>query len=291
MKKLFVLMSLLAIVLVFAGMASATVVNVAQWRGGENDGPVVESPWANATAVDGTGNGHDLANTNGGIIYAYPSDYPAGLPSYPYPAAGQAASSSVDYAWAANWGGFTNATPIATGADNWGVQLWVRPNSTDYGIYFMNGVASDYNDIALFQMDAGQLPDMGTGVKYFAEVGGPNGFIAPLGDVDMANWHNLALVNDAGTVTTYLDGQAVGSYAGVHAATPSAFLGLGVGANSAGLVGAITGGIDEARVFTFQPGAFRVSDLGFEQAPEPSTIVILTTGLFGLLAYAWRKRK
>jgi hypothetical protein len=25
--------------------------------------------------------------------------------------------------------------------------------------------------------------------------------------------------------------------------------------------------------------------------PEPSTIVLLGTGLFGLLAYAWRKRK
>ena len=27
------------------------------------------------------------------------------------------------------------------------------------------------------------------------------------------------------------------------------------------------------------------------QIPEPSTLVLLTVGLFGLLAYAWRKRK
>jgi hypothetical protein len=32
-------------------------------------------------------------------------------------------------------------------------------------------------------------------------------------------------------------------------------------------------------------------DAGTPSAPEPGTIVLLTTGLFGLLAYAWRKRK
>jgi hypothetical protein len=28
-----------------------------------------------------------------------------------------------------------------------------------------------------------------------------------------------------------------------------------------------------------------------ESVPEPTTLVLLATGLFGFLAYAWRKRK
>ena len=39
--------------------------------------------------------------------------------------------------------------------------------------------------------------------------------------------------------------------------------------------------MDDATVYGFH----------FEPVPEPSTIVLLATGLIGLLVYAWRKRK
>ena len=39
--------------------------------------------------------------------------------------------------------------------------------------------------------------------------------------------------------------------------------------------------MDDATVYGFH----------FQPAPEPSTIVLLGTGLAGLLAYAWKKRK
>ena len=39
--------------------------------------------------------------------------------------------------------------------------------------------------------------------------------------------------------------------------------------------------MDDATVYGFH----------FDAAPEPSTIVLLLTGLIGLLVYAWRKRK
>jgi hypothetical protein len=270
-------------------MASATVVNVASWRGGEND--VSPGPggnpigggidWADMTAVDGTGNGHNLTRSSGeGLFYAYPSAYPGvGLPSYPHPAAGQAATSTVDYAWAPGSGAFTSTTPVTTGADNWGVQLWVKPgNATDKMVYLTNGDSTAGSDISLFQLN------LGAGAEYYAEVGS---YIYSIGAVDTANWHNLALVNDAGTVSFYLDGVAKSSTPNVHASiTPGAFLGLGVNIDG---TGGMAGGIDEARIFTFAPGAFQVSDLGF--VPEPGTLTLLATGVFGLLAYAWRKRK
>jgi hypothetical protein len=46
--------------------------------------------------------------------------------------------------------------------------------------------------------------------------------------------------------------------------------------------------------YTYNPGWFGLSEVAFDNGiatPEPGTIVLLTTGLIGLLAYAWRKRK
>lgn len=46
--------------------------------------------------------------------------------------------------------------------------------------------------------------------------------------------------------------------------------------------------------YNYNPGWFGLSEVAFDNgvpAPEPGTVVLLGTGIFGLLAYAWRKRK
>jgi hypothetical protein len=288
MKRFLFVTSLLVVVLVvFASMASATVTNVASWRGGENDvnpGPTGVFGAADAIAVDGTGNGHDLTNSGINAFYAYPGDYSAsvGLPSYNalYSPSG-ALSSTVDYAWAAGTGAFTGPV-VDAGTENWGYQCWVRPNELGTMTFLGNGNGGQ--DISLFSIDVGAAfgEGYGTGVQYCAEIT-EKGALYLGGAVDITKWHNLGLVNDAGTVSLYIDGvvkssSVVGSVAAAGSAT------------SMVLGGSMAGGIDEARIFTFAPGAFQVSDLGVA-TPEPGTMVLLSTGLVGLLAYAWRKRK
>jgi hypothetical protein len=158
------------------------------------------------------------------------------------------------------------------------MQCWVRPNSLDTMTYLSAGVWPA--DITLFQLDAAALGEgWGTGVQYFVETS--TGFIAEGGAVDMTRWHNLAVVCDGGTISFYVDGAVKASAPGLAGGITSDFLTLGSST--------MLGGIDEARIFTFAPGAFRVSDLGL--VPEPGTLTLLATGAFGLLAYAWRKRK
>ena len=66
-------------------MASATVINAAYWRGGENDaspGPTGSFGVADATTIDASGNGNTLTGYNNGQpgpYYVYtPSPLPTG---------------------------------------------------------------------------------------------------------------------------------------------------------------------------------------------------------------------
>jgi hypothetical protein len=43
--------------------------------------------------------------------------------------------------------------------------------------------------------------------------------------------------------------------------------------------------------YAYNAAAFGLSEVGFVATPEPGTIVLLATGIIGLLAYAWRTHK
>jgi hypothetical protein len=280
-----VLMSLIAAMLVlFASVAPASTVDLARWRCGENDvspGPTGTFGQADDMAVDGTGNGHNLTNITpgGGPFYAYAGDYSGlgGLPTKP-------TVSTVDYAFAPEQtGGYYSLDTVPMGTQNWGMQVSVQCNDTAKELVFLqNGHAG--TGATLFSIDGTAL-GWAPGVRYMAEL--PQVGIIDSGVTVDSAWHNLALVNDAGTTTFYMDGTATASVATGPSVAPGGYLGLG---RSAGGYFMMVGGLDEARIFTFEQGAFTVSDLGMA-TPEPGTLVLLTTGLVGLLAYAWRKRK
>ena len=271
---------LVTVFVALAGVASATVMNVAYWRGGENDVPAPLGTWgnANATAVDGTGNGFDLDHSVGfGPTFSYPGDYPAGV--------GLPAGSAVGYSFYNDGGGnsFTRNTPVTIGTSNWGVQLFVKPDTANSGQYYIQN-GNGANGFLLMQLD------LGAGTHYYGEAPG-SGFGFDGGAVDTSHWHNIAMVNDGGVFSAYRDGVLVATSApGKYSTTPTAFMGLGQNASGGGFY---AGGIDEARIFMFTPGAFQVSDLsGYVGiVPEPCTLTLLSIGVIGLLAYAWRKRR
>ena len=112
-----------------------------------------------------------------------------------------------------------------------------------------------------------------------------------------AGWHNLVFTWDdslATKQTVYLDGSVVGTSAEVvYSTTPTTtYFGC---QNTTGLytIGQIAeyGYWDTALTASNAAWLGSNSIAGLVSSPEPSTLVLLATGLIGLLCYAWRKRR
>ena len=103
-------------------------------------------------------------------------------------------------------------------------------------------------------------------------------------DTNAAIWHNFGVEfnQDNDTLGLYMDGGLLGSLdlttfaGGIYQSYSNAAVGFGVAKNNHNAYPASTW------FDNFEVGG---------AVPEPSTFVLLATGLFGLLAYAWRKRK
>lgn len=109
-----------------------------------------------------------------------------------------------------------------------------------------------------------------------------------------------------GQITIYRDGQLYASY---MASGPMSYTGgvadvvLGLrhhlaggtaGATAEGTDPFLAGAIDEARIYAYAMNATEIGQLfamGPNTVPEPSALALAVTGMIGLLAYAWRKRK
>ena len=236
------------------GNAHAIVTNVAYWRGGENDSPAPNfnvDPGiignANNTTVDLMGN-YNLTNNNAGAAYYASSAAYAGV-------GGLASNSSVALITAGS--GLYTST-INAGTANFGFQAYVRPNNTTgTQIIASNGGAGNGWNLLTIE---GSLLGFASGYRYFVEVAG-KGILDSGITVDAGGaFANIAYVNDNGSNRFFYNFNQVASanLGGITAATGYFSLGYNPSIDPPRYY---TGGIDEARLFTFEEGQFQVSDL------------------------------
>ncbi|MCY2930660.1 MAG: LamG domain-containing protein [Planctomycetota bacterium] len=248
-------------VLATAASARATVTAQALYRLGEdgffNTGGQYPSY---VCPIDSSGNNRGLPNNWGQNAtdianYIQTGDGPAAWPT------------STKYYYFSGTNGFGDLANPVTAIDNVGVEIWARRTSADdsgaesvFGVGTSNSPWNRVNWGINIVCIASQFRGMiGTGLSTQSQVGAP--YAAAVNE-----WVHLAVVRADGVTTFYVNGAASGASSTV---TPA---GLTDGDNAmmsiAPMGGAhYIGDLDEARIFTFESGAFRTSDLEIVTAP------------------------
>lgn len=224
-----------ALVLAFhfgmASLASALTV-VDYWRMGDNDPNV--TPGVALTTTD---------NTGGRTITL------SGDPQYSTSVSPKAAARTRSRVSMQFVNGSYGIAPVVPAlVNNFGIELWVKPD-TALGTKCLafNG-NPDSNGWGLYQI----------GSSYVGQFGG--GAVIGYATATPGVWTHLALVRDNGTTTLYVNGVASGS---TSPSVPDAPAGnFGVGANpSSPASDRFVGFIDEVRVFTFAANGFSPNEL------------------------------
>ena len=238
----------------------AQLTNLAVYAGGENDTTPVNGNIV-SSALDTSGNNYHLVSH--GVLWsnnASPGSaaFDRGLPStFSYYFNGV---SSLDM-----------NTTVTSATTNWGMETWVNLDSVSgTQIFVLNGQGGDGYGLLL------------TGGNWSGLLGG---VLFLTGSAAVANtWTHLALVNEAGTSTLYVNGVVADSTSS-GASTPTSQFSIGTDPADNYMYGYL----DQVRVFTFA-GSFNTASLNLSSVPEPSTYAaVLGFGALGLAA--WRRRR
>jgi 1-phosphatidylinositol phosphodiesterase len=152
--------------------------------------------------------------------------------------------------------------------DNFGIELWVKPNDTTGTKCLAYNGHSGTSGWGLYQFDA----------NYGVLFGGRAIFGS--GPATAGVWTHLALVRNNGTATLYVNGVASGTVPDSPNVPAGRFA---VGAQPQSLAAEFfAGALDEVRVFTFQPGQFSPDSLLYQ--PKPPTGVSYLPGSGGASA-------
>ncbi len=247
--------------LALAASSHATITLFAEYHLGE-----AGSLGANNTPLDSSGNGLNISNEINGANASVINGGTVAAGSTAYLSTGGAG----DEGWYANgYGG------LAT--DNFAFGVFARAASlgaTQADIFIMGGG----NNAFKLQLDNNGWAASSHNAAW---IGGANGVT---GSFTANTWVHLALIRSSGTTTFYIDGVAqAGTYGGAPAHDT-----VHLSVNSGG--GAyFDGGLDEARVVTFDAGEPTANVLTALQVPEPATAFALVGGL-GLLLGLRRHR-
>jgi hypothetical protein len=171
----------------------------------------------------------------------------------------RAPGSTVNFSFDPAAGNAFVGEAITTTTTNWGIQCYT--NSTPNGQIISNGNVSGIGSGGYgLLVHNNHYSGIMNGVALL------EGSITPDG-----NWHNLALVNDNGTLKLYVDGvlNASSNPGASLAFAAGNKLTIGAGYNGSSLDGFTNRGIDEARIFTFAEGQF-LPFLLQNYVPEPT---------------------
>lgn len=233
--------------------ASADVTTIGWWQLGEADpGAIGDAQGQNPTnASTGSFPLSWDSGTNGNAFYR--SDTPPGARLRL-----GASTLAMEINNTVGYPGYHTATVPSDAVTNIGLEIWVKANSA-----LVEG--SDPSDIIIWN---GQENGWGYGI-----VQQDNVWAAALrlpvteeftmiatAPITTGVWTHLALVESGGTWRFYVNGKEAGSLAAV-ARNPEFRFNLGESFNE--LDKGFDGYLDEARIFSFAPGAFKVADLNY----------------------------
>lgn len=236
------------------GAANATITVAADYHLGEADPGAVAGGTATGT-VDSSGNGFNLTTAAGAPTYS--SDTPGGA---------AAIASTLSVAFDGN--SFFSGPTVSNATENFGIEAWVKTSDLVQGSTIANNGSGCCSGFGLI-IDGGQLEGLYGGVN-----------VIPIGSIASGVWTEVALVNQGGVTTGYIDGvaQSSGSFGDPHPANApvccSPPLEMTIGSDGSH---DFDGEIDEVRVFTFADGQFNAStDLN---VPEPASLALFGAGL------------
>jgi len=264
----------LCLLLAVAHPARAAVTNIAWYRLGENDAGAASGGVVTNTTMDFVGGNH--LQEFGSPRYTNDTDLTASL----------VAGSVLGIQFNGAGQSLSNA-PIPGTTNNFCAEMWVRPNAASGGPFYIavNGnVAAGGNGWGIFQQ----------GDQYRAVLGGITTIISLSGMAQIGQWTHLALVQDSGFTTLYVNGAAVASTSS-RPRLPT--IGFALGTHPHLPAGDFfSGAIDEVRVFRFGTSQFTVNDtlLGARILTTTATDVTPTNAILngylnpmGLLSRWW----
>lgn len=289
MKRTLAVTGLVVIVSVLANtMAQATVITKAYYHLGENDSGAVAGATANGTTVDSSSNANNLYTP--GTVATYTSSVAS--------SAATATGSTLAVNFPGSTGQHYVTNSVWTNAvDNYGIEGWFKTTdpTKDQALAYNGNMGQLYstygfgNGFGLYV--TGDTSPGGGGVS--GHLMGLLGYVSWLDSgftIEANQWFYAALVKDNGTVKMYFNKNAPTNLGAMSTVAADNCSVIGSAYGSTGDL--LSGAADNVRIFTFNAGQFSESDLLINQTvPEPATMALCVTGVIGLLAYAWRKRK
>ncbi len=176
---------------------------------------------------------------------------------------------------------------IGLGSGDFSISLWFKGSFNSDWRWLVCDCDADRTGLILATSGSGFRCSMGT---WFSDV------LPTQGDgFTNTDWYNVILVRSGTAISTYVNGDLNSSGTSSYDIAANQIRFGSICDGTTGLNGAIDDIAVWNQALTVDQikgiGEGTLSPLAIAEIPEPTTFVLTATGLLGLLAYAWRKRK